>query len=47
MRVSNSFDSDQNQCFVGLDLDPNCLQRLSSVTKVAATSKKEIVSHLV
>ena len=30
IRVSNSFDPDQAQCFVGPDLDPNCLQRLSA-----------------
>ena len=30
MRVSNSLDPDQSQCFVGPDLGPNCLQRLSA-----------------
>ena len=29
IRASNSLDTDQAQCFVGPDLDPNCLQRLS------------------
>ena len=29
IRVSNSLDPDQAQCFVGPDLCPNCLQRLS------------------
>ena len=29
IRVSNSLDPDQAQCFVGPDLVPNCLQRLS------------------
>ena len=28
-RVSNSLDPDQARPFVGPDLDPNCLQRLS------------------
>ena len=30
IRVSNSLDSDQAQHFVGPDLGPNCLQRLSA-----------------
>ena len=30
IRVSNSFDPDQVQHFVGTDLGPNCLQRLSA-----------------
>ena len=29
IRVSNSLDPDQDQHFVGPDLDPNCLPRLS------------------
>ena len=29
-RVSNSLDSDQARQFVGPDLDPNCLQKLSA-----------------
>ena len=29
IRVSNSLDPDQTRCFVGSDLVPNCLQRLS------------------
>ena len=28
--VANSFDPDQARHFVGPDLDPNCLQRLSA-----------------
>ena len=28
--MSNGLDSDQDQHFVGPDLDPNCLQRLSA-----------------
>ena len=30
IRVSNSLDPDQVRHFVGPDLDPNCLQRLSA-----------------
>ena len=30
IRVSNSLDPDQAQHFVGPDLGPNCLQRLSA-----------------
>ena len=30
IRVSNSLDPDQARCFVGPDLGPNCLQRLSA-----------------
>ena len=30
IRVSNSWDPDQAQQFVGPDLDPKCLQRLSA-----------------
>ena len=30
MRVSNSLDPDQARQFVGPDLGPNCLQRLSA-----------------
>ena len=29
-RVSSSLDPDHAQCFVGPDLGPNCLQRLSA-----------------
>ena len=32
LRVSNSLDSDQAGHFVGPDLGPNCLQRLSANT---------------
>ena len=31
--MSNSFDPDQDQHFVGPDLGPNCLQRLSADDK--------------
>ena len=30
IRVANSLDPDQARHFVGPDLDPNCLQRLSA-----------------
>ena len=30
IRVSNGLDPDQDQHFVGPDLGPNCLQRLSA-----------------
>ena len=30
MRVSSSFDPDQARRFVGPDLGPNCLQRISA-----------------
>ena len=30
MRVSNGFDPDQAQRFVGPDLGPNCIQKLSA-----------------
>ena len=30
IRVSNSLDPDQARHFVGPDLDPNCLQKLSA-----------------
>ena len=30
IRVSNNLDPDQTQHFVGPDLSPNCLQRLSA-----------------
>ena len=31
-RMSDSFDPDQDQCLVGPDLGPNCLQKLSVTT---------------
>ena len=30
IRVSKSLDPDQARCFIGPDLGPNCLQRLSA-----------------
>ena len=34
IKVSNSLDPDQAQPFVGPDLGPNCLQRLSEDDKI-------------
>ena len=40
--VSTGLDPDQDRHFVGPDLDPNCVQRLSyqQMTKVATSKKK-------
>ena len=40
IRVSNSFDLDQNRRYVGPDLGPNCLQRLTEEDKVVAQQGK-------
>ena len=40
IRASNSLDPDQARHFVGPDLGPNCLQRLSAETKVATSGKR-------
>ena len=40
IRVSNSLDQDQARRFVGPDLGPNCLLRLS-----ADDSRRQIVNH--
>ena len=40
IRVSNSLDPDQNRHPVGPDLDPNCLQRLST-----DNTRKELIKH--
>ena len=49
LRVSNSLDPDQARHYVGPDLDPNCLQRLSaneaSRQKVKGISK--CIGHLI
>ena len=37
--VSNSLDPDQARHFVGPDLGPNCLQRLSADNKVAPSKE--------
>ena len=39
IRVSNSLDLDQAQHFVGPDLGPNCLQRLSADDKIATSGQ--------
>ena len=38
--VSNSLDPDQVRHFVGPDLDPNCLQRLSADKKAAPSGQR-------
>ena len=38
--MSNSFDPDQAQCFVGADLGPNCFQRLSADDKVVTSGER-------
>ena len=44
--MSNSLDPDQALHFVGPDLDPNCLQRLSADEKSAASKERVISSSL-
>ena len=39
--MSNGLDPDQERHSVGLDLGPNCLQRLSRAAKVATGLKNE------
>ena len=41
--MSNSLDPDQDRHFVGPDLGPNCLQRLSADVE-SPTSKKRVKS---
>ena len=38
--MSNSLDPDQARCFVGPDLGPNCLQRLSADDKSPLAGKE-------
>ena len=38
----NGLDPDQDRQFVGPDLGPNCLQRLSADKKVTASRDREI-----
>ena len=47
--MSNGFDPDQDGCFVGPDLGPDCLQMLSADDKVATSKErvKIILSFLV
>ena len=40
IRMSNSLDPDQAQHFVGPDLGPNFLQRLSADDKVTASGQR-------
>ena len=47
--MSNSLDPDQDRHFVGPDLDPNCLQRLSADDKSRHQQGKHvlgIIEHL-
>ena len=46
MKMSNSLDPDQAQRFVGPDLGPNCLQRLSTDdTSRQRVKQEEFVYH--
>ena len=38
--MSNSLDPNQAECFVGPDVGPNCLQRLSADEKVTASVER-------
>ena len=44
IRVSNSLDPDQARHFVGPDLGPNCLQRLSADDNGPTCCKRVIIS---
>ena len=46
-RVSNSLDPDQAQNFVGPDLGPNCLQRLSADNKNRTQRTKSFTKQFV
>ena len=41
MRVANSLDPDQDRHFVGPDLGPNCLQRLSAAKSYGLVLKQD------
>ena len=43
IRVSNSLDLDQARLFVGPDLGPNCLQKLSADIAGKALNTKQLV----
>ena len=45
IRVSNSLDQDQAQHFVGPDLGPNCLQRLSAYIAGKELNTKQLVDN--
>ena len=47
IRVSNSLDPDQDRHFVGPDLGPNCLQRLSADDKSPLGAKELNTKQLV
>ena len=44
--VSNGLDPDQDRYYVGPDLDPNCLQRLSAVDKSLASTERVKISFV-
>ena len=45
-RVSNSLDPDQARHFVGPDLGPNCLQRLSADNKDKELNTEQLVDTI-
>ena len=47
IRVSNSLDPAEARSFVGPDLGPNCLQRLSADNTNTSLVGKELTSELV
>ena len=44
IRVSNGLDPDQDRHYVGPDLDPNCLQRLSADDKNAVEIRMQFIN---
>ena len=46
IRVSNSLDPNQDRHFVGPDLRPTCLQRLSPDDKTSSLAKKKVTRLL-
>ena len=42
IKMSNSLDPDQDRHFVGPDLGPSCLQRLSADFKMSPLTRKEL-----
>ena len=45
IRVSNSLDLDQTRHFIGADLGPNCLQRLSADNKSCPWQAKSLIQN--
>ena len=45
IRVSNSLDPDQTRHFIGPDLGPNCLQRLSADNKSCPWRAKSLIQN--